>query len=90
MTVETAQETQEGKTGISLSVQDTGIGIATADQERIFERFFRAQAARETSVPGTGLGLAIAHEIVKLHNGRIEVQSTLGEGSTFKVWLPIS
>jgi PAS domain S-box-containing protein/excisionase family DNA binding protein len=90
VTVETAQETREGRAGVSLIVQDSGIGIAPADKGHIFERFFRAQAARDTSVPGTGLGLAIAKEIVELHNGQIEVQSTLGKGSTFKVWLPLS
>jgi PAS domain S-box-containing protein len=90
VTVETAQEQREGRAGIRFTVHDTGIGIAPADQERIFERFFRAQAARDTSVPGTGLGLAIAQEIVKLHSGQIEIQSALGQGSTFKVWLPIS
>jgi signal transduction histidine kinase len=71
-------------------VRDTGIGIGPADQKRIFERFFRAQIARENNVPGTGLGLAIAKEIVKLHNGHVEVQSALGRGSTFKVSVPIS
>ncbi len=90
VTVETAQETRGNQAGIRLIVQDTGIGIAPGDQEHIFERFFRAQAARETGVPGTGLGLAIAKEIVDLHNGLIEVKSALNEGSTFAVWLPIS
>ena len=89
VTVETASETRRGRVGVSLTVQDTGIGIAPADQEHIFERFFRAQTARETGVPGTGLGLAIANEIIELHDGQIEVQSTVGRGSTFKVWVPL-
>jgi PAS domain S-box-containing protein len=88
--VETAQDMRGDQPSISLTVRDTGIGIGPADQKRVFERFFRAQIARENNVPGTGLGLAIAKEIVKLHNGHVEVQSALGRGSTFKVWVPIS
>lgn len=87
--VETTQEARNGQLGVSLTVRDTGIGIAPADQERIFERFYRAHTARDSNLPGTGLGLAIAKEIVKLHAGRIEVQSALDQGSTFKVWLPV-
>lgn len=90
VTVETSQETWENRPGVCLIVQDTGIGIAPTDQERVFERFFRAQGARDGRVPGTGLGLAIVKEIVELHDGQIKVQSELGQGSTFKVWLPLS
>jgi PAS domain S-box-containing protein len=88
--VETGQETWGNRPGVCLIVQDTGIGIAPSDQERVFERFFRAQGARDGRVPGTGLGLAIVKEIVELHDGQIQVQSELGQGSTFKVWLPLS
>jgi PAS domain S-box-containing protein len=90
VSVETAQEKRGRQEGVSLIVQDNGIGIAPADQERIFERFFRTKAAQDTRMPGTGLGLAIARQIVELHGGAIKVQSALGQGSTFKVWLPIS
>ncbi|MGI8482958.1 MAG: sensor histidine kinase [Thermomicrobiales bacterium] len=69
-----------------LTVTDTGMGIVPADLPQIFERFYRADAARETS--GSGLGLAIARWIAEQHAGRIEVTSTLGVGSTFSVVLP--
>jgi two-component system phosphate regulon sensor histidine kinase PhoR len=71
-----------------LTVSDTGIGIAPEDRPRIFDRFYRATEATHMS-PGTGLGLAIIKEIVDLHDGRIEVDSTVGQGSTFTVYLPV-
>lgn len=82
--------TREGNTWVGFSVSDNGPGISEADQARLFERFFRGTAARESGVPGTGLGLAIAQEIVMRHQGLIEMTSTgqPGEGATFSVWLP--
>jgi PAS domain S-box-containing protein len=76
---------------VGFSVRDTGPGILPEDQERLFTRFFRGQAGRASETPGTGLGLAIAREIVRLHQGRIEVESQgiPGEGATFSVWLPV-
>lgn len=74
--------------GASFSVSDTGSGIAPEDQQRIFTRFFRADASRERSSGGTGLGLAIAKAIVNAHGGDIIVSSALGAGSTFAVMLP--
>jgi len=73
-----------------LSVRDTGIGIPTAAQPRIFERFFRADPARSPGVDGVGLGLSLARWIVERHHGRIEVQSRPDEGATFTVHLPVS
>ncbi len=73
---------------IAFSVTDTGRGIPAAKQERLFERFFRGDAARQSRAPGTGLGLAISQEIVRAHGGRITVTSQEGMGSTFTVWLP--
>jgi signal transduction histidine kinase len=67
-------------------VTDRGIGISPPDQARVFERFERAVAAG--SVVGLGLGLYIARQIVEAHGGRIELQSAIGEGSTFIVELP--
>ena len=72
-----------------LMIRDTGVGIDPAEQPLIFDRFYRGVQAREQNMPGNGLGLAIVEDIVTLHNGRIRVESTLGVGSTFEVWLPI-
>ncbi|HEX3032520.1 MAG TPA: ATP-binding protein, partial [Bacillota bacterium] len=71
---------------VGVSVHDTGSGIAKEDIPRIFQRFYRADRARVGR--GTGLGLAIAQWIVEKHGGNIEVESEVGRGSTFTVWLP--
>jgi signal transduction histidine kinase len=73
-----------------LEVSDTGIGIPAEDQSRLFERFFRSSKAHEQAIPGTGLGLAIVKAIVEAHSGRIEVESREGEGTTFRVRLPLT
>ena len=73
---------------VHLSVTDTGIGIAEEDIPRLFEDFFRAKNRNTKKIRGTGLGLAIAAKIIDSHHGRIEVESRLGEGSTFTVFLP--
>jgi two-component system, OmpR family, sensor kinase len=73
-----------------LSVTDHGIGIASADHKKIFQRFFRTDVARGHTKKGTGLGLAICAWIAELHKGRIEVKSDLGQGSTFTVVLPLA
>ena len=73
---------------VAVSVADFGIGIAPDDQERIFQQFYRAGAAGNSGVVGTGLGLAIVRHIVQAHDGRVEVDSRLGRGSTFTVLVP--
>jgi two-component system heavy metal sensor histidine kinase CusS len=73
-----------------IEVADTGIGISEADLPRIFDRFYRADQARSREVPGSGLGLAIAQWITDAHKGSIEANSRLGEGSTFRVRLPLA
>jgi two-component system, OmpR family, sensor kinase len=72
-----------------LTVSDTGIGIAEGDLPKIFERFYRADRARTGNGGGVGLGLAICHEIVRKHGGSIDVASTVGEGTSFTVRLPL-
>lgn len=76
-----------------IRVIDTGIGIAPADQQRIFDRFYRVERSRTRSRVyggGTGLGLAIALTIVKAHGGTIELESELNKGSTFTIKLPLA
>jgi PAS domain S-box-containing protein len=72
-----------------LAVSDTGPGIPAADQEQIFERFFRTAAATRQAIPGTGLGLTISKAIVDAHHGSITVDSAEGQGTVFTVRLPL-
>ena len=74
---------------VVFTVADTGIGIPTADQPRIFERFYRVDAARSREAGGTGLGLAIAKHLIEVQGGRIWVESEIGEGSRFHFSVPV-
>ena len=76
-------------TDVVFTVSDTGIGIPKVDQSRIFERFYRVDAARSREAGGTGLGLAIAKHLVEVHGGRIWVDSEIGQGSKFHFSVPL-
>lgn len=80
---------KEMEESILVTFKDTGIGLSYKEIERIFDRFYRVDIARTRSVEGTGLGLSIVDTIVKLHGGRINVNSKENEGTTFVVELPI-
>ena len=88
ITVRTQCRQESGALWVGLAVADTGPGISAEEQEHLFERFFRGEAALQSKAPGSGLGLAICHEIVRLHGGRMAVESQPGRGSTFTAWLP--
>jgi signal transduction histidine kinase len=72
-----------------IAVNDTGPGIAPEDQRKIFEEFQQVDNSSTRQKGGSGLGLAISKRIVEMHGGTIEVQSVLGEGSTFRILIPV-
>jgi PAS domain S-box-containing protein len=83
----TVHAQREGE-GVSLEVQDTGIGISPEQQERIFQRFYQIDGSPQRRYGGVGLGLALVKEIIEYYGGRVELQSEVGQGSTFSIWLP--
>jgi signal transduction histidine kinase len=72
-----------------VEIEDTGIGIPAAEQSRLFQRFFRSSTATEQAIPGTGLGLVISKAIAEAHGGSIGVTSSSGEGTCFRVEIPL-
>jgi signal transduction histidine kinase len=74
---------------VEVSISDTGIGIPSDKIQRIFEKFYQVDASATRSYGGTGLGLALVKQIMDAHDTRVDVESTLGVGSTFRFRLPI-
>lgn len=79
----------EGRAETIVEVADTGIGIAPEDLARIFDRFWRGEKSRSRATGGSGLGLALVRELVRAHDGRVDVESLPGRGSRFRVHLPV-
>jgi signal transduction histidine kinase len=77
-----------GRTWATVTISDTGYGISHDELGHIFEAFYRGKAARVSEAAGMGLGLTISRKIIETHGGKIEVQSAVGEGSNFTIWLP--
>jgi signal transduction histidine kinase len=77
------------KNNVSVSVKDYGIGVDKENQDKIFERFYRAEGESEQTYPGFGIGLFIAKEIIQRHNGSISLTSEKGKGSVFTFTLPV-
>ena len=73
-----------------VKVADSGIGIPEDSVDHIFERFFRVDKARSREVGGTGLGLSITKNVIQMHHGVIDVESTQGEGTTFSMRIPLN
>ncbi len=88
--VSTGRGEAKGRGWATVTVMDTGIGIPEDELPFIFDRFFRGREPRARQLAGTGLGLSIVKEIVELHGGEVTVESQVGVGSTFTVWLPLA
>ncbi|MCB9446589.1 MAG: PAS domain S-box protein [Ardenticatenaceae bacterium] len=73
-----------------IRVQDTGIGFTEEDKKHCFVPFYRGERVGQLNIPGNGLGLALVKQIVELHNGRIQIESVIDQGSTITVWLPLN
>lgn len=84
----TARAWSDDGAALVLQIRDTGRGISAADQQQLFEKFFRTSSVRESTIAGLGLGLPLTKAMVEAHRGTITVDSTPGEGTTFTVTLP--
>jgi two-component system sensor histidine kinase BaeS len=88
ITISTKEIGQEGNRWLAVDIHDTGVGIAEDELPYIFDRFYRTSRSRSRKSGGSGIGLAIVKELVEIHDGRVTVQSQLGTGSLFTVYLP--
>jgi signal transduction histidine kinase len=86
--VSTACVDEGDRQWVTACVTDTGPGITPADLPHIFEQFYRGRAAADYKTPGTGVGLSICREIAEKLGGRLTVETQVGVGSTFTLWLP--
>ena len=89
LTLKADAEVDAGTDGVRLTCVDTGIGIDASEWDLVFTPFYRSGSSEARARPGTGLGLAITERVVKAHQGTISVESELGAGTTFDVWLPL-
>jgi signal transduction histidine kinase len=87
--LEVSRRVVDGVEGVLITCADTGLGIAAAEVDKVFTPFFRSSSPEARKRPGTGLGLAIVERVVTSHDGTVGVDSVLGEGTTFTVWLPV-
>lgn len=85
----TQRQMRDGQEWATVLVADTGMGIPEDEVQYVFDRFFRGEVPRNLQIQGTGLGLAIVKEILDLHEGIVTVESQIGVGTTFTVWLPL-
>lgn len=83
-------EAEARRTGLEIRVVDTGVGVPEAEQEKIFERFYRVESGPAAELGGTGLGLAVARKVAEEHHGVLELKSVPGQGSTFTLRLPFA
>ena len=88
VSIEASARAVDGIDGVLITCSDTGIGVAAGEVDKVFTPFFRSNSPEARTRPGTGLGLAIMERVVTGHHGTVEVESVLGEGTTFSVWLP--
>jgi len=79
---------EKAENGVCFSVNDSGIGISKADQEKVYDKFFRSEDFRTRQAKGTGLGLYVTMKLARLINAELKLTSELNKGSTFSVYIP--